>query len=266
MTAAIWRARAEWSARRRWFVFLVRGMTAPASPKAPLPGLIWPRAATTDATAIRRWPSRYTAYGIACKRSGLVVIDLDVAKDGSGGRGETAFKALCEDYGAEWPVTYTVATPSGGKHLYFRADPERPVGNGDSMLPPLVNVRGCRGDGGYVVGAGSVIPDGEYRVRGSVLALATLPDWLAHLLTRPSPPRLPRLPGSPSPGAGALAGWLAGQPEGNRNAGLFWAACRAAEEGGDPWALVPVAVQAGLTQREAQAAVASAARRHQGGA
>jgi hypothetical protein len=59
------------------------------------------------------------------------------------------------------------------------------IGNGDSMLPPGINVRGGgRGDGGYVVAAGSVIPAGEYRVAGSVLALAPLPGWLAHLLTR----------------------------------------------------------------------------------
>jgi hypothetical protein len=188
MTAEIWRARAEWSGRvRRWPVFLVRGFTDPDNPKAPLPGLHWPSAATTDPKAIKRWPDRYTAYGIACKRAGLVVIDLDVAKDGSGATGEAAFRALCADYGERWPIpTYTVATPSDGKHLVFRADPERPVGCADSMLPPLINVKGGRGnDGGYVVGAGSVIPAGEYRVVGSVLALASLPDWLAHLLTRP---------------------------------------------------------------------------------
>jgi hypothetical protein len=109
---------------RGWPVFLVRGMTDPEWPKRPLPGVRWPRVATTDLRAIRRWPSRYSAYGVACKRAGLVVIDLDVAKDGSGAKlGEAGFAALCEDYGAPWPVTYTVATPSGGLHLYFRAGP-----------------------------------------------------------------------------------------------------------------------------------------------
>jgi hypothetical protein len=243
---------------RDWRIFPVGGRD---EPKAPRPGWRWAERNTTDQARVRAWMAGSTAYGIACGPSGLVVLDLDVPKDGAGNSGRDELAWLLAERAEPWPVTYTVATPSGGLHLYFRAGPERKITNSTGRLPPLIDVRGS---GGYVVGAGSVIPAGEYRACGSVLALAPLPPWLAALLA-PRPPR-PRWHGTPRGDAAALAGWLAGQPEGNRNAGLFWAACRTAEEGGDPWALVPVAVQAGLSEQSARATVASAARKYQGGA
>ena len=64
---------------------------------------------------------------------------------------------------------------------------------------------------------------------------------------------------------GKLAAWVAAQQEGNRNDGLFWAACRAAEAGhGDLGDLVTAAVAAGLSEAEAVRTIASAARRAAG--
>jgi hypothetical protein len=131
------------------------------------------------------------------------VIDLDVPKGGAGRGGEAAFASLCEAHGAPWPVTYTVATPSGGRHLYFRASPDHKIGNSPGGLPPLIDVRGS---GGYVVGAGSVIPDGEYRVLGPVLVLASLPEWLARLIAERPTPDTPQVTGPvTAPGAYARA-------------------------------------------------------------
>ena len=70
-----------------------------------------------------------------------------------------------------------------------------------------------------------------------------------------------------------LAAWVQQQHEGNRNDGLFWAACRAAEAG-DETALAGIAAAAratGLPDREIGATIASARRatgrqaEHQGG-
>jgi hypothetical protein len=55
-----------------------------------------------------------------------------------------------------------------------------------------------------------------------------------------------------------LAAWVAAQPHGNHNSGLFWAACRAVDDGLDPWPLVDAAVQAGHSQARARRTVASA--------
>jgi hypothetical protein len=60
-----------------------------------------------------------------------------------------------------------------------------------------------------------------------------------------------------------LAGWVARLGEGNRNDGLFWAACRAAETGRHDLlpGLADAARTAGLGDREITATIASA-RRH----
>ena len=235
------------AARRGWHVFPVGGWR---EPKAPRPGWRWAERNTTDPATIRAWMGSSTAYGVACGRSRLVIIDLDMPG------GDTAFGALCQAHQAPWPVTYTVLTPSGGRHLYFRASPDRQITNSAGRLAPRVDVRA---NGGYVVGAGSVIAgNGEYRVAGSVRALAPLPGWLAPLCTRPEP--RPRDPAEPAGRIEHLAAWVAGQPHGNRNNALFWAACRAVEEGHDPWPLVGAAVDAGHDEARARRTVASAVR------
>jgi hypothetical protein len=162
------------AARRGWHVFPVGG---PNGPKAPRPGWLWKDRNTTDPATVRRWLGSSTAYGIACGPSGLVVIDLDVDLAAADG-GEAAFAALCEKAGAQWPVTFTVATPSGGLHLYFRASPDHKITVSTGQVARHVDVRG---DGGYVVGPLSVIGGREYQVSGSVRALAPLPGWLARL-------------------------------------------------------------------------------------
>ena len=61
-----------------------------------------------------------------------------------------------------------------------------------------------------------------------------------------------------------LVGWVASRPEGGRNGGLFWAACRMAEEGHDlsttTSLLGEAAYAAGLPEREAMATIRSAYR------
>ncbi|MGD9960460.1 primase alpha helix C-terminal domain-containing protein, partial [Nocardioides sp.] len=61
-----------------------------------------------------------------------------------------------------------------------------------------------------------------------------------------------------------LAAWVASRPEGGRNGGLFWAACRMAEEGHDlsttTSLLGEAAYAAGLPEREAMATIRSAYR------
>ena len=62
--------------------------------------------------------------------------------------------------------------------------------------------------------------------------------------------------------SGHLAVWMAAQPEGNRNAALFWASARACEAG-DYSALAAIARaarEAGLSDREITATVRSARR------
>ncbi|GAA2367333.1 bifunctional DNA primase/polymerase [Streptomyces carpaticus] len=95
--------------------------------------------------------------------------------------------ALCARHGQPYPgETYTVATPSGGRHLYFTAPPG--LRNSAGKLAPKVDTRS---GGGYVVAPGSAVAGRAYETVRDI-PVAPLSDWLAHLLTpAPLPPQRP---------------------------------------------------------------------------
>lgn len=81
-----------------------------------------------------------------------------------------------------------VATPSGGRHLYFRALVGRVIGSSIGSTPagrlgPGIDVRGPgRGSrGGYLVGPRSIVGARRYHVVVDA-QIAELPGWLAGLL------------------------------------------------------------------------------------
>lgn len=165
----------------RWYVF----PCAPGSKRPALPQN-WQDLATIDTGRIRSWWGHQPYnIGIACGPSGLVVVDLDIARDALAGldgpaSGTNSLERLCQIHGQRYPVgTYTVDTPSGGSHLYFTA-PETPVRNSAGRLGPLIDIRA---DGGYVIGDGSRIGGRAYAARGDFLPLPLpLPAWIARLL------------------------------------------------------------------------------------
>lgn len=228
--------------------------------------------ASTDPSRIRElfaaapWA---TGYGIACglPPHHLIGIDLDTkpGTDSSAALRELALRHLFTI-----PETVVVLTPSGGRHLWLTGPPEAAIPNSASRLAPGIDIRGA---GGYLVGPGSRTEHGVY---------ATAPGT-AHLTPAPCPPSLLRLllppphthrshrstfPASGEHGQGqgqgqGLVHFVLAAHEGQRNTRLFWAACRAYENGLGPVLLAPLveaAVQTGLTEREARATVASAAR------
>jgi hypothetical protein len=164
----------------------------------------WEPRATTDPGRIRRaWTVTPWNVGIACGPSRLVVVDLDMPKPGDTPppewdlpgvcTGADVLAVLCERAGQPWPsCTWTVATPSGGTHLYFAA----PVDG-----PELRNTAGSRGGlgwlvdtragGGLVAAPGSIVDGRRYTVTCDDPP-AALPAWLARLLRpTPLPPQRP---------------------------------------------------------------------------
>lgn len=148
--------------------------------------------ATDDEAQIQAWRAKYPKahWGVATgARSGVVVIDLD-RKPGKDGI--ASLKALAEPHGGV-PHTHLVRTGSGGLHLYFK-HPGGWVPNSAGKLGPGIDVRG---DGGYVVAAGSGhISGGAYKTLSDVPPM-DLPAWLltssslpvsAPLQHRPFPP------------------------------------------------------------------------------
>lgn len=220
--------------------------------------------ATTDASLIRTWWSRWPAANIGSptgQPNRYDVVDIDVRPSGDGW---FAFRRA-RRAGLLDGWIRAVRTPSGGLHLYFPGTDQR---NG-SIPRAHIDFRGV---GGYVlVPPSRTVVSGRpaaYRVFWRNAGVARAVSWnaLKDLLDqRPTAAK----PSNNPVGSGAevmidrLQNWLRTQPEGNRNAALFWAACRAAElDIRDLGPLITAAVASGLPTKEAAATVASAYRRH----
>ncbi len=160
--------------------------------------------------------------------SGLVVIDVDV----HGVNGYASYARAARAGLIQAPLA-TVATPTGGQHAYFPADPAREQ---RSWAVGRAGVD-CRGDGGYIIAPPSTLRlDGArvpYRVEQVASGLvepvdaARLRRFLAPPPPRRTAPEGPREAGREN--ADRLAAWLSRQVKGDRNYKLFWAACRLAE-------------------------------------
>lgn len=127
----------------------------PMQPNQKRPQILdWPNNASSDPAQIKAWFTQYKNmnYGIACEPSGLVVVDLDV-KHGIDGIASWRQYAL----GLNLEPTFTVHTPSGGMHLFYRASGVPSTTNFPSKAIDI------RGQGGCVVGPGSNLPNGTYR-------------------------------------------------------------------------------------------------------
>lgn len=108
----------------------------------------WQIKATSDPAVVERvWGA--ADYNIGILTTGMIVLDADV-KDGRKGLETLAGLGLDLD-------TYTVETPSGGRHAYFTGPDVR---NSVQSLGPGLDVRGDRG---FVVGVGSLVEGGRYR-------------------------------------------------------------------------------------------------------
>lgn len=154
-----------------------------AGSKLPAVARDWEHVATTSLVRLRRLSSDPQAnYGVACGPSNLVVVDLDVAKEGEAAPGEPThglevLRALAD--GRELPRTFTVGTPSGGRHLYFRPPVDGPAPrNTVRRLGPLIDTRGV---GGYVVAPGSRVDGVAYTILQDA-PIAELPEWISSLL------------------------------------------------------------------------------------
>lgn len=155
------------------------------------------KAATTREHIIRRWWTDHPEAMVGVptgERSGVWVLDLDKKPDADG----TAEIAKLEAEHGPLPDTVTVRTPSGGRHLLFKLPADVEVRNRGGFAPAV----DTRGEGGYIVAAGSVMTDGrtyEWESRPSEPAEA--PTWLLDLVVRKAgPSTMPTLSRNPSVG------------------------------------------------------------------
>lgn len=222
--------------------------------------------ATTDPERITSWWHKYPEANLAVPTgaaSGLVVVDVDVHGPVDGYR---AFERVHRaGLVSGWQLL--VATPSAGMHAYYPAAPGREQRSWQAARAGI----DFRGDGGYIVVPPSTVSTGGesagYRVRrinaGATSVLDS--DQLREFLDpRPTPSGRSGRKVERSADVSRLAAWVAGRGEGERNRGLFWAACRLADNNMPaPEALEVLAAaasQAGLGEREITATVCSAYR------
>jgi hypothetical protein len=256
-------------ARFGWAVF----PCAPGDKVPAIKGGHGVKDATCDEAIIRLWARSYphANIGLACgaPSGNLIVIDIDPRH---GGEGSLARLAL---NGRAFPNGPCAKTGNGGKHLFFRHGSGK-LSNSAGKLGQGLDIRVT---GGYVVAPPSFTnpsksgPGGQYSwiVSPWDAIVPRLPIWVSALLTPPPPkPYVP--PKTFAEGAERLdhlANYVQKIPEGNRNAAVFWAACRAAEMANDgkvsPQVIrerLRVAGQiAGLSASEVEKAIDSALKR-----
>jgi hypothetical protein len=221
--------------------------------------------ASSSARTIEAWWRRTPDANIGLPTgaaSGVLVVDVDIHPSGSGFEAFERARAAQLADGWGW----LVRTPSGGLHAYY---PSPSKSEQRSWQVPGAHID-FRGDGGYVI-----VPPSRPAAAGQssayrVIAVAQHQprpldgSSLRGFLEPPRPTPPPRSLPAPGTRPDKLADWVASRPEGARNHGLFWAACRMAEDGhrydttlsmlGD------AARSAGLPDREAETTIRSAYR------
>ena len=122
----------------------------------------WKQLAGSPNVDTSQRPSDAAAYAVV-PREGYVVVDMDVPDQGD--TGWTLLNQQVGRYGsAAFPATYLVGTPSGGVHAYYRV-PEVLAGKLKNAAHPNGMPIDLRVDGkGYVIGAGSHVESGDYRL------------------------------------------------------------------------------------------------------
>ncbi len=217
--------------------------------------------ASTDPDRITDWWGRNPGrnVGIATGSPGPDVLDVD--QHGEAGNGFGAFQRL-QRAGLVTGASALVRSPSGGFHAYYAGTDQR-----SGKLP--AHHLDFRAQGGYIVAPPSRVGGREYELASRQGGGATL-DWAAvRQLLEPERERKtqrgPERTGDRPADVARLAAFVARQEHGNRNDGLFWAACRAHEAGllDDPATaeeLVAAALRSGLRggEREARRTIASA--------
>jgi hypothetical protein len=209
--------------------------------------------ATTDPDLIRAWWRRAPTANLAVPTgtASYDVLDVDLHPTGSGYPSLTrlARAGLADGH------SHLIITPSGGMHVYFTGTDQ------PSSRLPGVHLD-FKATGGYVLVPPSVVNGQPYellhRTSGPHLPLnwAAVRDFL-------TPHQFPSAPAGQHPEFTLehLAHWVARLPEGQRNTGTFWAACRALDNGHtDLQPLIDAAVAAGLPPSEAIRTINSAIR------
>lgn len=143
--------------------------------KRPAVEKAWRDVATTDPAQIAAWWNENPDYNIGCPlgRIGYAAVDVDPKNDGPSG-----FAALTAELGP-LPRTFTVKTPSTGRHIWLKVEGAR---TDAGQIAPGVDVRG---EFGYVVMPGSEVGGVAYEILDGAEVADCPPAWAKLLQSRP---------------------------------------------------------------------------------
>ena len=239
-------------ARRGWPVFpCLPGQKIPATTHGY-------KDATTDEQQITEWFGHGKQWNLAIATGAPGPDVLDIDQHGQAGNGYPGFARLRRAGLVNGAAAY-VRTPTGGMHAYFAGSDQH-----NGRLPS--HHLDFRATGGYIVAPPSQVSSKPYQLISRPGGHGTL-DWAA--VTRLLEPQRQHEHATPGHAADRrleqLARWVARQPEGNRNTGLYWAANRAldANPAADLSSLAAAARQAGLGEPEITHTLDSARRTRQ---
>jgi hypothetical protein len=235
-------------ARQGWLVFPCRpGSKEPATRHGFYD-------ASTDPAQITAWWERHPMANLAIVTGSPGPDVLDVDHHGPAGNGFTSLNRL-KGTGLLEGVGTIVRTPHGGLHAYFAGS------NQSSGRLPRHHLD-FKSAGGYVLAPPSRVDGRPYVVVRQQIATDGI-DWAAatRLLEPPRSRSMSQHLRNAS-GVGHLAAWVENLHQGNRNAGLFWAACRVVEAGQSAVLddLAKAAARTGLDEREIARTIDSARR------
>lgn len=139
----------------------------------------WQNNATTDYSTICIWWKKWKSANIGIAtglESGIIVIDIDIGKDG-----EQSLTEL-ENRNDTLPPAPEVITGSGGRHIYMES-PRQLIRNSAGKLGSGLDIRG---NGGYVCAPPSIHPNGNlyaWKIPPDQIELPIFPTWLVELLS-----------------------------------------------------------------------------------
>ncbi len=147
----------------------------------------WAERATTHPDDIATiWGAGRHGLAVATGPSNLLVVDIDVKEADGAANGYRSLSDLEELVGTSLAKrTFTVRTPSGGEHRYFRAPSSSIAPSTTGRLGPGLDTRA---HGGYVVAPPTTLSAGPYRVT-CWLPPVDAPRWLLDRLESTSPSR-----------------------------------------------------------------------------
>lgn len=206
--------------------------------------------ATTHSPQVRAWWDRWPSANIgAAVPDALIVFDVDPRNGGL-----ESWAQLTEDHEVPDTSTVTSGRGDGGTHRYFLR-PDGPISA--AKIPKGIDLKRS----GYMVMPPSLHPATLQPYTWHDVDPVPLPWWLREVL-RPEPPKARKpFSGQTHEAGRALVDFVARQGNGNRNAGLYWAARRAIESGVleqiEP-DLIEASVATGEDRRTAVRTIASA--------